>query len=161
MDAAARLKSLKAQLKKKAHAAPHPPPAPEAEARIEEIFKEAPETPVAEAPSPVGVEEEISVLESVQATSEPVEVSPAEDFLSSVHEMIQSAVSGAGPSGVEAVSPEAPPPVPEAAVEPEPVPAPTLEPEPMPAPEPEPIPEPPVPEKPKPEVPKKRKISYV
>lgn len=151
MDAAARLKSLKAQLKKKGHAVPPPPPAPEAEARIEEIFKEAPEPPFEVAPTPVGVEEKIAVPEPVQAASEPVEVSPAEDFLSSVHEMIQSAVSGAGPAGEGAVTPEGPLPVSEAAVEPEPIPTP----------EPEPIPEPPVPEKPKPEVPKKRKISYV
>ncbi len=158
MDTAARLKALKAKLKK-AHPKPKVSVTAEAEARLDEILTEmpAPETaPIQEAQVPVP-EPMPATAETLEAPPVPSEEVPAEEFLSSVHEMLKTAAEAPEPAPAAESIEEIPPaemPQPEAEVPPS-------SPEPSPEPEPEPAPEPPAPEKPKPEAPKKRKISYV
>jgi tetratricopeptide (TPR) repeat protein len=158
MDTAARLKALKAKLKK-AHPKPKASVTAEAEARLDEILTEMPApatAPIQEAQVPVP-EPVPATAETLEASPVPPEEVPAEEFLSSVHEMLKTAAEAPQPAPAAEVLEEMPPaemPQPEAEVPPP-------SPEPSPEPEPEPAPEPPAPEKPKPEAPKKRKISYV
>ena len=158
MDTAARLKALKAKLKK-AHPKPKASVTAEAEARLDEILTEMPApatAPIQEAQVPVP-EPVPATAETLEAPPVPLEEVPAEEFLSSVHEMLKTAAEAPQPAPAAEVLEEMPPaemPQPEAEVPPP-------SPEPSPEPEPEPAPEPPAPEKPKPEAPKKRKISYV
>ena len=158
MDTAARLKALKAKLKK-AHPKPKASVTAEAEARLDEILTEMPApatAPIQEAQVPVP-EPVPATAETLEASPVPPEEVPAEEFLSSVHEMLKTAAEAPKPAPAAEVLEEMPPaemPQPEAEVPPP-------SPEPPPEPEPEPAPEPPAPEKPKPEAPKKRKISYV
>ena len=152
MDTAARLKALKAKLKK-AHPKPKASVTAEAEARLDEILTEMPApatAPIQEAQVPVP-EPVPATAETLEAPPVPLEEVPAEEFLSSVHEMLKTAAEAPKPAPAAEVLEEMPPaemPQPEAEVPP-------------PSPEPEPAPEPPAPEKPTPEAPKKRKISYV
>ena len=154
MDTAARLKALKAKLKK-AHPKPKASVTAEAEARLDEILTEMPApatAPIQEAQVPVP-EPVPATAETLEAPPVPLEEVPAEEFLSSVHEMLKTAAEAPQPAPAAEVLEEMPPaemPQPEAEVPP-----------PSPEPSPEPAPEPPAPEKPKPEAPKKRKISYV
>ena len=160
MDTAARLKALKAKLKK-AHPKPKASVTAEAEARLDEILTEMPApatAPIQEAQVPVP-EPVPATAETIEAPPVPPEEVPAEEFLSSVNEMLKTAAEAPKPVSAAEVLEEMPPaemPQPEAEVPP-----PSPEPEPASEPKVEKAPEPPAPEKPKPEAPKKRKISYV
>jgi len=160
MDTVTRLKTLKAKVKK-AHPKLKASVTAEAEARLDEILIEMPApatAPIQEAQVPVP-EPVPATAETIEAPPVPPEEVPAEEFLSSVNEMLKTAAEAPKPVSAAEVLEEMPPaemPQPEAEVPP-----PSPEPEPASEPKVEKAPEPPAPEKPKPEAPKKRKISYV